>query len=436
MASLGIDFGSSFSTVSWLNPQSGKPEAVRFGGDGQVKYPSAMLYTENGFVMGFQAASYLDALSVQTVDTRIEMMSNFIPSLKRIIEPGMEEVFADKSFTHEELLRKFLGQIIDKAKLHCGHGFVIDRISFSYPVNYSQAKIQMMTAAFHQLGCTDVQPIYEPVAAAEGYGINHKIEEGEGILVFDFGGGTIDVAYVKKVHGKLQIVTEPKGNNLCGGQDIDFLLYENLRARILNELHFDISEQGLVDQVILKNCRWLKEQFSEDGDTYSTDIGLVCNGRFQTYKYRLSRDSFDTIISSKVDEAIGVAKQVVQAVRSSGYTIDKVLLIGGSSRLTLVRNQLEALLRNTSIDTCGESDIAVALGNISAFIVPDETDGTEVPPITKPLEESSEFDEELNTGKHMTCRQCGSERCYKLVHRLGYHCLDCGWEGKNITVKF
>jgi len=432
MASLGIDFGSSFSTVSWLNPQSGKPEAVRFGGDGQVKYPSVMLYTENGFVMGFQAASFLDALSVQTIDKRMEMMANFIPSLKRILEPGMEEVFSDKSFTHEELLCRFLGQIIAKAKSHCGHGFEVDRIAFSYPVNYSQAKIQMMNTAFHQLGYSDVQPIYEPVAAAEGYGISHQIEEGEGILVFDFGGGTIDVAYVKKMHGKLQIVTEPKGNSLCGGQDIDFLLYENLRAKILHDLHFDISEQGVVDQIILKNCRWLKEQFSEDGDTYCTDIGLVCNGKFQNYKYRLSRDSFDTIISPKVDEAIGVAKQVVQAVKGRGYSIDKVLLIGGSSRLALVHHQLEALLKDVPIDTCGESDIAVALGNISVLIHPNETDDNET------INDSCEFDEELNRNKHIICgnEKCKSERCFKLVHRLGYHCLDCGWEGKNIKIKF
>ena len=364
MATLGVDFGSSFCTVSWLNPQSGKPEAVKFGGDGQVKFPSVMLYADDGFMMGFQAASYFDALSVQSAERRMAMLANFIPSLKRIMEPGMTEEFTDKSFAHEDLLRVFLGNLIDKARVHCGHAFVVDRIVFSYPVNYSQAKVQMMNSAFNQLGFTDVQSVYEPVAAVKGYGLSHKIEEDEGILVFDFGGGTIDVAYVKKFLDKLHVVTEPKGNNLCGGQDIDFLLYENLRTRILKELHHDISEQGIIDQVILKNCRWLKEQFSEDGNVYGTDIGLVCNGRFQTYRYRLSRESFDTIISPKVDEAIGVARQVVQTVKSNGYSIDKVLLIGGSSRITLVRQQLGALLKEVPIDTCGESDIAVALGNL------------------------------------------------------------------------
>ena len=428
MAALGIDFGSSFCTVSWLNPQSGKPEAVKFGGDGQVKFPSVMLYANDGFLMGFQAASYLDALSLQSPEKRIEVLANFVPSLKRIMEPGMSEVLGNKHITHAELLSTFLKYLIHKAKEHCGQGYDVDNIVFSYPVDYSQAKIEMIKAAYNQLGYADVQCVYEPVAAVNGYGTSHKIEDGAGILVFDFGGGTIDVAFVKKTHDKLQVVTEPKGNSMCGGQDIDFLLYENLRTRILNELHYDISEQGIVDQVILKSCRWLKERFSEQGDIYGTDIGLVCNGKFQTYKYRLSRESFDTIISPKVDEAIGVAKQVVQNVRNAGYSIDKVLLIGGSSRLSLVHQHLSAMLENVSIETCGESDIAVALGNISSF----------AQPIKGQAEEPNDFDEELNRDKHIVCgnENCKSTRCYKLIHRLGYHCLDCGWEGKNIIVKF
>lgn len=366
MSTLGIDFGSSFCTVSWLNPKNGKPEAVKFGGDGQVKFPSVMLYIDGSFKMGFQASSYLDALAQQLpAEKRMDLLANFIPSLKRIMEPGMREEFSNKSFTHEELLRIFLAELIEKAKSHCGAGFEVDKIAFSHPVNYSDAKIQMTSDAFRELGYTKIQPVFEPISAVKGYAIGHKIEEGDGILVFDFGGGTIDVAYVKKTQGKLQIVTVPKGNSSCGGQDIDFLLYDNLRTRILNEMHHDISEQGIVDQIVLKSCRWLKEQFSEKGDTYGTNIGIVCQGKFQTYNYRLSRESFYSIISPKVDEAIGVAKQVVQAVKNNGHSINKVLLIGGSSRLTLVRQQLEVLLENVPIDTCGESDIAVALGNIA-----------------------------------------------------------------------
>lgn len=431
MATLGIDFGSSFCTVSWLNPDSGKPEAVKFGGDGQVKYPSVMLYSDYGLMMGFQAASYFDQLARESTNIRMAMFANLIPSLKRIMEPGMNEMFSDKTFTHEELLRVFLKNLIDKANKPD-----VNRIVFSYPVYYPQAKVQMMNTAFNQLGYSDVKSIYEPVAAVKGYGINNKIEEGEGILVFDFGGGTIDVAYVKKEHGRLQVVTEPKGNSLCGGQDIDFLLYENLRTRILKEMQFDISEQGIIDQVILKQCRWLKEQFSEENEMYGTKIGLVYNGRYQTYEYRLSRESFYTIISPKVDEAIGVAKQVIQTVRDNEYSINKVLLIGGSSRLTLVRQQLGDLLGNIPIDTFGESDIAVALGTIAsddnAIIEEHEKCKWKYPP-----------QREIKENIAMLCGNinCHSPRCYRYkdmdpVNGFIYHCVDCGWEGHNVGVVY
>lgn len=365
MAALGIDFGSSYCTVSWINPQSGKPEAVKFNGDGSVKLPSVLLSTEDGFILGFQAASYLEEINKPgfPYEQRIELMANFIPSLKRNLDPGISEYFYDKEFSHLELLKIFFSYLIDQAKLHCGHGYNIDNICFSHPVDFHHSKVLLIKQAIQEIGYNNVSSIYEPVAAIKGYGIEHKINENDGILVFDYGGGTIDVAFVKNIHGELQVSTPPKGNRLCGGQDIDNLLYENLRTRIKKELQFDISENG-IDHTIMSNCRRLKEKFSGANDAYETVILLFVNGKLYQYKYRLSRESFDNIIYPKVCEAINVVKQVVQDIKKKKYNIDKVLLIGGSSRLTLVRQQLSALLENVPVETCGESDIAVALGNI------------------------------------------------------------------------
>lgn len=440
MAALGIDFGSSYCTVSWLNPQSGKPEAVKFNGDGSVKLPSVLLGTEDGFVLGFQAVSYLDEVTKLPYDQRMEMTANFIPNLKRRLDPSMSEYFYGIEYSHLDLLKILFRFLIEQAKQHCGSNYNIERISFSYPVDFSNSKIQMIKQAIQGIGYNDVSSLYEPVAAIKGYGIDHKINPNEGILVFDFGGGTTDVAYVKNICGDLTVATPPKGNSTCGGQDIDNLLYENLRARIKSEYQYDISENGVIDHVIMSNCRRLKEKFSGGNDAYETLFLFFVNGKMYQYKYRLSRETFNNIISPKVYEAVLVAKQVVEDVKKKNYSIDKVLLIGGSSRLSLVRQQLAGLLKNIPIDTFGESDIAVALGAIAA-------DNNVINEEVQPSQEKNIWkyppQREIKENVAMICGNinCHSSRCYRYkdmdpVDGFIYHCVDCGWEGHNVGVVY
>lgn len=430
MAALGIDFGSSYCTVSWINPQSGKPEAVKFNGDGSVKLPSVLFSTEDGFILGFQAASYLEEISKPgfPYERRIELMANFIPSLKRNLDPGISEYFYDKEFSHLELLKIFFSYLIDQAKLHCGQGYNIDNICFSHPVDFHHSKVQLIEQAIQEIGYNNVSSIYEPVAAIKGYGIDHKINENDGILVFDYGGGTIDVAFVKNIYGDLQVSTPPKGNSLCGGQDIDNLLYEYLRIKVKKELQFDISENG-IDYTIMSNCRRLKEKFSGTNDAYETMILLFANGKLYQYKYRLSRESFNSIIYPKVYEAINVAKQVIQDVKKKKYTIDKILLIGGSSQLTLVKELLAEIVGDAEINTCGEKDIAVALGNITPHYADEEHED----------EVDEHKNEELqNTfvdkNRAILCPACGNEKCYHYATKRGYHCFKCGYDGPNVKV--
>lgn len=168
----------------------------------------------------------------------------------------------------------------------------------------------------------------------------------------------------KKIFSELKVVCEPKGSSSCGGQDLDFLIYNDLRKKIQTQYSFDISVDGLVDYGILNVCRRLKEYFSGKNDYYETQLALVVNGQFINYKYGLSRETFNNIIYPKIQEAVGVAKQVIADAKRLNLTIKTVLLIGGSSQLTLVKDLLCELLPESIIETCGEKDIAVALGNL------------------------------------------------------------------------
>ena len=151
----------------------------------------------------------------------------------------------------------------------------------------------------------------------------------------------------------------------------------------------------MVDLGMFNSCRRLKEHFSDSNDVHETSIVFVKEGRIITYKYKLNRESFNNIISQKVADAINVAKAVIKQTEAKQLKIDKVLLIGGSSQLTLVRKMLTDVLPNATIDTCGEKDIAVALGNIV---------GEQIIIDSQPVQKESE--EENNINEDIVVKPC------------------------------
>lgn len=434
MAILGIDYGSSYTTVSWINPRHGKPEAVKFNGDGSVKYPSVILGYNNGLVSGYQALNYLEEVDKLPSEKRFDMLANFIPSLKRILNPKGIEFIGDKEYTHKELLEFFFKQVKQMTNAHCGYEVDFDSVVISHPVDCEESTIQMLRQALSASGFKEVKTQFEPIAAVMGYGIDHDIPEGQGILVFDFGGGTIDVAYAKKHLDSYRILCEPKGDKSCGGQDIDMLLYEDLRKKVLTKYDMDISKGNMVDLGMLNSCRRLKEHFSDSNDIHETSIVFVKDGRINTYKYKLNRDSFNNIISQKIADAINVAKAVIKQTEAKQLKIDKVLLIGGSSQLTLVRQMLFEVLPETLIDTCGEKDIAVALGNIAEETGTKKVSSNDIINPNRQDEKSDNILSMIDRNRAILCPSCGSKECYHHAEKFGYYCLNCGYDGPNVKV--
>lgn len=394
MAALGIDFGSSFCTVSWLN--QGKAEVAKFNGDGSVKVPTLILGTDNHLEFGFLVASILEEVSKMPYENRMEAISNFVPNLKRKLSKRGMEYLAGKKYSHKELLECFLEYLIDEALKDCGSDYDVDTIVISHPVNWNlePTKINLLRDALSEIGYPNVETCEEPISAVKGYSINHYIQPNDAILVFDYGGGTTDVALVQKIGDNLKVVLPSKGNQYCGGQDIDVLLYEQLRKEILQNKKFDISARE-VDTILLRNCQRLKEKFSGNNDYYETTLLLNLNGRLETYRYGLNRETFNNIIYGKVSEAVNVAKQVIEEANKRHIHINKVLMIGGSSNITLVKDLLLELVEDAEIITSGEKDVSVALGNIAQECYSDEFEED----YTEETSYDNEFDSSVNVSR-------------------------------------
>ena len=364
MNTIGIDFGTSNTTVAWLKDGESKPSVIVYPENQGGKIPSLLLKMTNGWSAGFEADVNMQAIHYASKDDIINIQSRFVQGLKRYLNSEAIEFFDDQEYSHLDLLVEYFKYVLDKCEEHRNNEV---KLVFSYPIGFQESNIKLIHSAFEKLGFHDIECMKEPLAAVYGYELENTIDEGEGILVFDYGGGTTDVCYVQKKGGDLITPIEPNGNLHCGGLDVDRALFEHFRKQILREHKVDVTE-GISNLLLTRACRILKEKFSNHADSNRVPCLILSEGKSINYTLQLTRDTFNTIIYNKVCEAVRTAERVVTKAQQNNYPIDKVLLIGGSSRINLVHEQLENLIPEAQICSCGTQDVAVALGNAAKYL--------------------------------------------------------------------
>lgn len=412
---IGIDFGASFLTVARISPQTGMPEAVRFmGRQGlSVKLPSVLVGTDKGFLIGHQAMEEIERRSTLPSDRRWQMMGSVITDVRGLLTPDVKEHINGKDYTHAELLATYFRLLLKEVRTACPDDKAIDDyVVLTHPLEITHPQLEMLVTALHAAGVSRVKTLAEPFAAVKGYELTHTINEGEGLLVFNYGAVSTEACFLKKLKGKLNILAAPATNAHCGGNDLDCLLYEHLRNYLQKNCNRDISADG-IDLSVMQRCRQLKEKFGSCDDS-------VCEIKIpQASSHRLSRDAFNALVYPKIDEAVNIARMVANNVKGKKLTIDKVLLVGGCSHMPLVKTHLSESFPNTPIELCCHEDTAVARGAIGQYAV-----GADGP-----------FNPSLST----TCPQCQSPFCFRYKEAVPgrgfvYHCLDCGWEGSRVKV--
>ncbi len=364
MNTIGIDFGTSNTTVAWLKEGESKPSVVVYPENQGGKIPSLLLKMTNGWSAGFEADMNMQAIHYASKDDIVNIQSRFVQGLKRYLNAEAVEFYDDQEYSHLDLLIEYFKYVLDRSEANCDNAA---KLVFSYPIGFQDSNIKLIHSAFERLGFHDIECIKEPLAAVYGYELENTIDEGEGILVFDYGGGTTDVCYVQKRGGNLITPIEPNGNLHCGGLDVDKALFKHFHKQILREHKVDVTE-GISNLFLSRACRILKEKFSNHADTHRVPCLILSEGKSINYTLQLTRDAFNTIIYNKVCEAVRTAESVVAKARQNNYPIDKVLLIGGSSRIDLVHERLENLIPHAQICSCGTQDVAVVLGNAAKDI--------------------------------------------------------------------
>jgi molecular chaperone DnaK (HSP70)/predicted RNA-binding Zn-ribbon protein involved in translation (DUF1610 family) len=345
---LGIDFGTSKCTMAWFDPRTGHAQAIK-NAEGEDKTPSVVYFGADSVLVGTPAENMLEE-----EDERGRVFA----SVKRSIARPMRMRLPDgRMITPVEVAVEILKKL--KHDAETGHFHEpVERVVLTCPAAFTEAERDALSDAARQSGFPTVDLLDEPVAAALAYAHAGLKVEGH-VLVYDLGGGTFDVAVLVRDQDGFRPALAPKGLRSCGGDDFDRALYDHCDELARQTLQRPLSGDDRIDLQFLRLCRLRKENLT---NRERCEFSAYLPGGVR-FKHLLERATFEALITHRVEETVRLTRSVVEEARDNGHPVQTVVLIGGSSRVPLVRR---LLMKDANLpaepQVWQQQDVAVALG--------------------------------------------------------------------------
>jgi Fe-S protein assembly chaperone HscA len=342
---VGIDLGTTNSLIAFM--QGDQPVAIP-GEDGSYLVPSVVaLSADDRFVIGNGARKNL-----------LETPDRAVYSVKRLMGRGVEDVQDELKFfpfrlaedlapgevlriklgtrelTPPEVSAYILRQLKQNAERFFGPGVAVKKAVITVPAYFNDTQRQATKDAGRIAGLDVLRLVNEPTAAALAYGLDRQKD---GIVaVYDLGGGTFDISILKLHDGIFEVVAT-NGDTHLGGDDIDNLLIAIALEDISGDLGLDVRHNGEAIQAIRKSVIDAKIALSAENSA-KLDVTLP-NG--QRYAREISREQFEQLIQPVIARTIAPCRQAIQDAGIKIEEIGEVVLVGGSTRIPLVRKLVD-----------------------------------------------------------------------------------------------
>ena len=257
----------------------------------------------------------------------------------------------ERTFTPPEISAFILRQLKKNAETLLGEA--VTKAVITVPAYFNDAQRQATKDAGRIAGLEVLRLVNEPTAAALAYGLD-KRKDGI-VAVYDLGGGTFDISILKLHEGIFEVLAT-NGDTHLGGDDIDNRLLRIALEDIHSEWGEDISHYGEAVQTLRRAVIEAKERLSF---VPSTRLEFAYKGK--TYHREITRELFEKLIADIVDRTLGPCRNCIKDAGVAVEQIDEVVLVGGSTRIPMVRSAVEALFR-AKPHTDLNPDEVVALG--------------------------------------------------------------------------
>lgn len=347
----GIDLGTTYSCISYID-EYGKPVVLK-NSDGDHTTPSVvMVESADNIVVGTEAKRSIEMEPDKTVQF-----------IKRKMGKENDSVTLNGTTYHApEISSMILKKIVNDANEELRQtgvlkdGEEVKDVVITCPAYFGMNERQATKAAGELAGLNVLNIINEPTAAAISYGVSGN-DKNETVLVYDLGGGTFDIT-VMNINGSDISVVCTGGDDQLGGKDWDEALMEYVTGRYEEENGEDLSEDPeTIASLYVDVETWKKALTSRE------KVNISVNGPAGRFREELSREKYEELTSDLLSRTKNLLDDVLATAEKQGYPIskiDKVLLVGGSSRMPQVAAMIERDYHVTPV--LSDPDEAVAKG--------------------------------------------------------------------------
>ncbi|PKM66965.1 MAG: molecular chaperone DnaK [Firmicutes bacterium HGW-Firmicutes-2] len=323
---IGIDLGTTNSCVSVM--EGGKPVVIA-NAEGSRTTPSVVAFTKTGErVVGEPAKRQA-----------ITNPDKTIISIKREMGTDHKVSIDDKKYSPQEISAMILQKLKADAEAYLGEP--VTEAVITVPAYFNDSQRQATKDAGKIAGLDVKRIINEPTAAALAYGLDNEHEQK--IMVFDLGGGTFDVSLIEIGDGVLEVLAT-SGNNHLGGDDFDARVIKYLVSEFKNAEGVDLSSDKMAMQRLKEAAEKAKIELSS---STTSNINLPFITATQEgpkhLDVTLTRAKFDELTDDLVKSTLGPVKQALKDAGIDVGELDKILLVGGSTRVPAVQEAVKSL---------------------------------------------------------------------------------------------
>ncbi|HEY5932642.1 MAG TPA: molecular chaperone DnaK [Nitrospira sp.] len=339
---VGIDLGTTNSLVAYM--KDGQPCVVS-DRNGRTMVPSVVALTDNGLIVGDSAKEHLTRNPERTVYSVKRFMGKGLADVQNelayfpynVTETGgvIRIRLGQKSYSPPQISAMILKELKLRAEAYLGES--ITKAVITVPAYFNDSQRQATKDAGLIAGLEVLRIINEPTAASLAYGLQEKTQGT--IAVYDFGGGTLDISILKLKDGIFEVLAT-NGDTHLGGDDLDRVLVDLFIAEIRDRHGIDVGSYPDHMQTVRLEAERGKIRLS---DELKTEITIELPEEKGRFTRELTRDQLESLVVGVIERTLAPCRIALKDAGLAPKDINEVVLVGGSTRMPLVRQRVEAL---------------------------------------------------------------------------------------------
>ncbi len=357
---VGIDLGTTNSLVAIIHPDTKKPVVLKEH-DGAALVPSIIHFVDGGGVtIGDKAKDFLITEPNNTIFSVKRLMGKSYSDVKdqasffiyKVIDDNKETLLkiqaGEKFYSPVELSSFILKELKDRAE-HILKTPVTKAV-ITVPAYFNDAQRQATRDAGKLAGLDVLRIVNEPTAASLAYGMGMSKDEIKTVVVYDLGGGTFDIS-ILRISGGIFEVLSTNGDTYLGGDDFDRVVAEHWIKKLGIK-----KEELIIKKSLAQEFRLQAEEAKKYLSTNNSFTGEVAN-----FKLTLTKEEFEILIKPLIDKTVEYCKNALKDAELTIRNIDEVIMVGGSTRVPLVKMTVENFFARKLHDSLNPDEV-VALG--------------------------------------------------------------------------